>query len=269
VKTAPDLLEAIIAATRRTVECRAEREPLSALEHRAAAVAVRSGIFRRELERRDRVNIIAECKRRSPSRGVLRREYDPALLAREFEAAGAAALSVLTEPSFFDGALEHLTAVRRVTNLPILRKDFIVEPYQIYEARAMGADAVLLIAAALKASALRRLHVIARDMGLEVLVEVHDVSEIDAALKAGASIIGVNNRNLRTLSVDTAMSEQMIDRIPRGILPVAESGLHTAVDIIRLRQRGYGAFLIGEHLMTHNNPSAALTDLLSAAQVAV
>jgi indole-3-glycerol phosphate synthase len=264
-----DLLETIVAATRRIIEVRAEREPLLVLEQRAADVSVRSGVFRNALVQPDRVNVIAECKRRSPSRGVLRADYDPAAIAREYEIAGAAAVSVLTEPTFFDGAPEHLTAVRAVTKLPVLRKDFIVDPYQIFEARAMGADAILLIVSALKSSELRRLHVIARDMGLDVLVEVHDAAELETALKVGATIVGVNNRNLRTLEVDTDTSQQMIERIPSGVVAVAESGLRSGDDVIGLRQAGYSAFLIGEHLISQPSPGAALGEILSSAQTAV
>lgn len=264
-----DLLETIVAATRRSVEVRAEREPLLMLEQRAADVSVRSGVFRDALIHQDRVNVIAECKRRSPSRGVLRGDYDPAAVAREYEIAGAAALSVLTEPTFFDGALEHLTAVRAATTLPVLRKDFIVDPYQIFEARAIGADAILLIVSALKPSELRRLHVIARDMGLDVLVEVHDPAELETALKVGATIVGVNNRNLRTLEVDTDTSQHMIERIPSGIVAVAESGLRSGDDVIALRQAGYSAFLIGEYLISQPSPGAALAEILSSAQAAM
>lgn len=264
-----DLLETVVAATRRMIEVRAEREPLLVLEQRAAEVSVRSGVFRNALTLQDRVNVIVECKRRSPSRGVLRADYDPAAIARQYEIAGAAALSVLTEPTFFDGAPEHLTAVRAATNLPVLRKDFIVDPYQIFEARAIGADAILLIVAALKSSELRRLHVIARDMGLDVLVEVHDASELETALKVGATIVGVNNRNLRTLEVGTDTSQQMIDRIPSEVVAVAESGLRSGDEVLRLRQAGYSAFLIGEHLISQPNPGTALSKILSSAQIGV
>src|SRR5687767_2531298 len=186
---------------------------MAEMERRAAAVEPRPGVFKSALERTDRCNVIAECKRRSPSRGVLRPVYDPAAIARGYDGAGAAALSVLTEPAFFDGSLEHLAAARSATSLPILRKDFIVDPYQIFEARAAGADAILLIVAALRHPALTRLHDTAVAAGLDVLVEVHDLAEISAALDAGASIVGVNNRNLRTLSVDVNVSHQAIELI--------------------------------------------------------
>jgi indole-3-glycerol phosphate synthase len=258
-----DFLATIVAATRRVIEVRAGLEPASELERRAAAVPARPGLFRHALMRSDRVNVIAECKRRSPSRGILRREYDPAGIARAYEAAGAAAVSVLTEPTFFDGSLDHLRDVRRASGIPVLRKDFIVDDYQIWEARAAGADAVLLIVSALGERELTRLHSKAREAGLDVLVEVHDAAELKPALSAGATIVGVNSRSLRTLTVDLEISRRVIDRIPSGVVAVAESGLRTADDIVRLRRAGYAAFLIGEHLMTTPDPGETLRRLLA------
>src|SRR5947207_10222340 len=206
---ASDLLSAIVAATRRIVEVRAERTPLNDLDRMAAAVEPRRGVFKGALERQNRFNVIAECKRRSPSRGVLKKDYDPAAIAAGYERAGAAAISVLTEPTFFDGSPEHLVAVRQVTTLPILRKDFIVDRYQILESRAAGADAILLIVGAVAPEELKSLLRTATDAGLDVLVEVHELFELPVALEAGASIVGVNNRNLRTLEVDTAISGEI------------------------------------------------------------
>ena len=258
----PDLLSAIVAATRRIVEVRAARTPLHDVDRMAAAVEPQRGMFKGELERERQFNVIAECKRRSPSRGVLRKDYDPAAIASSYDQAGAAAISVLTEPTFFDGSMEHLVAVRRATALPILRKDFIVDRYQILEARAAGADAILLIVAAVTPDQLKSLHRTATDTGLDVLVEVHELFELPVALDAGASIIGVNNRNLRTLEVDTAISREIIDLIPEEVVAVAESGLRTAKDLQSLRESGYDAFLIGERFMTTDDPGAALKDLL-------
>ncbi len=258
----PDLLEAIVAATRRIVEVRAAQVSMDQIDSRAAAVEPKQGMFKTSLEREDSVNVIAECKRRSPSRGVLRNDYDPGAIAMGYTEAGAVAISVLTEPTFFDGSLEHLTAVRHATALPVLRKDFIVDRYQILEARAAGANAILLIVAALTPEALKSLHRAATDAGLDVLVEVHELFELPAALDAGASIIGVNNRNLRTLEVDTRLSSQLIDLIPEDVTAVAESGLKTADDLRRLRDGGYDAFLIGERFMTAADPGAALKRLL-------
>jgi indole-3-glycerol phosphate synthase len=228
-------------------------------------VTPRRGIFRQALERPARINVIAECKRRSPSRGVLRAGYDPASIALGYERGGAAAVSVLTEPTFFDGSLDHLAAVRKTTALPILRKDFIVDRYQILEARAAGADAILLIVAALSQTALTQLHQTAVELGLDVLVEIHDMFELPMALDAGASIIGVNNRNLSTLAVDTDVSRKAVELIPEEVIAVAESGLKTGDDLSNLKTAGYDAFLVGERLMTTDDPGRALGELLKGA----
>ncbi|RPI56711.1 MAG: indole-3-glycerol phosphate synthase TrpC [Acidobacteria bacterium] len=258
----PDILAAIVAATRRVVTVRSAVTPLDEIDRRAASVQPRPGLFREALARADRINVIAECKRRSPSRGVLKAEYDPAVIAAGYERAGAAAISVLTEPTFFDGSIEHLAAVRRATALPILRKDFIVDRYQVLEARAAGADAILLIVAALSPAALKSLHEMATGAGLDVLVEIHDLFELPIALDAGASIIGINNRNLRTLAVDTEVSGAAVELIPDSAVAVAESGLRTRDDLTRLKAAGYDAFLVGERLMTTEDPGRALAGLL-------
>jgi indole-3-glycerol phosphate synthase len=261
----PDLLAAIVAATQRMVEIRAANVPLAELDRRAARVEPRRGCFEAALSRTDRLNVIAECKRRSPSKGVLKADYDPAQIARGYDRAGAAAISVLTEPAFFDGHLDHLAAVRQVTDLPILRKDFLVHRYQILEARAAGADAVLLIVAALTPVALKELHHEAKDAGLDVLVEIHDLFELPIALEAGASIVGVNNRNLRTLAVDTGVSRHAVELIPEDVIAVAESGLKTSGDLRALQDAGYDAFLIGERFMAADDPGQALASLLKGA----
>ena len=263
-----DLLATIVAATKRTVEVRQQREALAALEARAARRTPRGG-FRLALEAQGArevaplPRVIAECKRRSPSRGVLRADYDPVAIARGYERGGAAAISVLTEPTFFDGALEHLEAVRNAVTIPVLRKDFIVCEYQILEARAAGADAVLLIVAALTSDELQRLHAYAERLGLDVLVEVHGGDELSAAVDAGAKVIGVNNRNLRTLVVDVHASETIISRMPAGVVAVSESGLKSADDLARLGRLGYRAFLMGERFMTQADPGGALETLLA------
>ena len=257
-----DLLGTIVAATRRSVAVREAREPLRDLAQRADAVTPRPGAFTAALGRTDRVNVIAECKRRSPSRGVLRAEYDPVAIARAYAEAGAAAISVLTEPTFFDGSVEHLQAVRGAVAVPILRKDFIVSEYQLLEARAAGADAVLLIVAALRPIELKVLHDHAQQLALDVLVEVHNATELAIAIDVGAKIVGVNNRNLRTLEVDVNASEALIAQIPKDVVGVSESGLKSPSDVIRLRDRGYRAFLIGERFMTQPDPGGQLQHLL-------
>jgi indole-3-glycerol phosphate synthase len=260
----PDLLAAIVAATERMVAVRQETLPLADIERLAGRVTPRTGVFEAAIARAgDRPNVIAECKRRSPSRGVLRKDYDAAAIARSYDENGAAALSVLTEPSFFDGSLDHLKAVRGVTSLPLLRKDFVVSRYQILEARAAGADAILLIVAGLDRKALATLHADATAAGLDVLVEIHDLAELTVALDAGARIVGVNNRNLRTLEVNTEVSANAIERIPDGVVAVAESGLKTPDDLRRLRSAGYDAFLVGERFMAAQNPGRALAELIA------
>jgi indole-3-glycerol phosphate synthase len=197
---------------------------------------------------------------------VLRADYDPVAIALGYEKAGAAAISVLTEPTFFDGALDHLQAVRSAVGIPVLRKDFVVSEYQLLEARAARADAVLLIVAALDPRALTTLHARALALGLDVLVEVHSADELIVAIDAGAQIVGVNNRNLRTLDIDVAASETLAARMPRGMVTVSESGLKAAADLVRLRQLGYDAFLIGERFMTAGDPGQALRELLESAE---
>jgi indole-3-glycerol phosphate synthase len=260
----PDLLEAIVAATRARVDAAVAREASTNLERRALAREAGGRSFAAALGRRDRVNIIAECKRRSPSRGVLRVAYDAEAIARGYEHAGAAAISILTEPAFFDGTLADLIAARAAVSTPLLRKDFIIDEYQLLEARAAGADAILLIVAALDDATLARLSRAAAELGLAALVEVHNVDECERALGAGARLLGVNNRNLRTLAVDLAASEAIAGRLPKDVIAVSESGLKSAADLQRLTALGYRAFLIGERFMTASDPGAALGDLLAA-----
>jgi indole-3-glycerol phosphate synthase len=193
----------------------------------------------------------------------LRADYDPVTIAKSYASAGAVALSVLTEPTFFDGSLDHLAAVRKAVDVPLLRKDFIVSEYQLLEAKAAGADAVLLIVAALRPDELARLMERAAELSLDALVEVHKNDELQVALDAGARIIGVNNRNLRTLEVDVQASESLITMMPPDVVAVSESGLRTPEDLLRLRTFGYHAFLIGERFMTTDDPGKALRDLLS------
>jgi len=258
----PDLLAAITASTRRRVEVARQADSARALDTRAARASPRGEAFRAAVSQLGRVNIVAECKRRSPSRGVLQADYDPAVIAASYERAGAVAVSVLTEPTFFDGTLEHLSDVRRATSLPLLRKDFILDEWQLVEARAHGADAVLLIVAALDEATLAHLHVRARALDLAVLVEVHHRQELQRALQAGAEIIGVNNRNLRTLQVEVRASEDIASRLPANVIAISESGLQSSVDLRALSALGYRAFLIGERFMTAADPGVALAQLL-------
>lgn len=260
----PSLLEAVVAAAERAAIDREARLPESALE----LPPPRPGAFRRALTEGTAPRIIAECKRRSPSRGVLRRDYDPVAIATAYAAAGAAAISVLTEPTFFDGNLTQLQAVRRAVDLPILRKDFIVTRYQIAEARAAGADAVLLIVAALDASRVRELTAVAGELSLDVLVEVHDEGELAIAVEAGASVIGVNCRDLHSLAVDPGVHMALASRLPAGVPAVAESGVRDGRTAAALARAGYRSCLVGERFMSQAEPGRALAQLLTEARAA-
>jgi indole-3-glycerol phosphate synthase len=256
-----DLLETIAAATRHTTAARETRAPIGELVRRASRRQARGVTFRDALRASPAPRIIAECKRRSPSRGILRKNYDPAAHAVAYARAGAAAISVLTEPTFFDGSLDHLEQVRAAVDVPLLRKDFIVTEYQLLEAVACGADAVLLIVGALNDPELRQLALSASNLGLAAVVEVHDRLELERAVNAGADIVGVNSRNLRTLAVDPAVLEDVGRLIPAGVIAVAESGIRTPADIERLSGLGYSAFLVGERLIVEADPGAALRAL--------
>lgn len=211
---------------------------------------------------RNGFNIIAELKKASPSRGVIRADYSPAALAPSLEAAGAAALSVLTEEDFFSGSLADLKAARKGVQIPILRKDFIIDSWQVWETRAAGADSFLLITAILADDLLRELLELGRSLHMEPLVEVHSGEEVDRAVAAGARIIGVNNRDLRNFEVRLETSLDLIKAIPADCAAVSESGLRTHDDLVRLRNEGFDAFLIGEHLMKEADPTVPLREML-------
>ena len=264
----PDLLATIVAATRQAVRDRRQVVPETVLAARVPTGLDGRARFEAALSAAGRPNVIAECKRRSPSRGILRADYRPEAIASAYERNGAAAVSVLTEPTFFDGSLDHLGAVRAAVDIPVLRKDFVVTPYQLLEAAAAGADAVLLIVAALDDAELVALHTRAGELGLGVLVEVHDTGELERAARAGATVVGVNNRNLRTLAVDVGASHRLAALMPAGVIGVAESGLRTSADLARLGAAGYRAFLIGETFMTAPDPGTALRDLLAGVPAA-
>jgi indole-3-glycerol phosphate synthase len=214
---------------------------------------------------RDAFNVIAELKKASPSRGVLRADFDAATLAAQFERAGATALSVLTEEEFFQGDLNYLRQAHKRVALPILRKDFIVDPWQVWESRATNADSFLLIVAALSQETLSELLTLGRELGMEALVEVHTREELDRAVEIGARIIGVNNRDLGTLEVRVETSFELIDAVPDGCVAVAESGLGWHAQLVHLRAAGFDAFLVGESLMTSPDPVAALSALVGQA----
>jgi indole-3-glycerol phosphate synthase len=257
----PDLLATITAAARRITEVRAETIPLAMVEKAAANRRPDGPGFLRALRDGASPRVIAECKRRSPSRGILRDDYNAADHARAYAEAGAAAISVLTEPTFFDGALEHLAAVRAAVRIPVLRKDFIVTRYQVLEAVMAGADAILLIVGALTPAGLRDLLDVASQAGAAALVEIHDEDELAMAADAGAEIIGVNSRNLRTLSVEPHLHDRLAPKLPAGAVTVAESGLREIADLQRLERAGYSAFLVGERLIVQPDPGSALRTL--------
>jgi indole-3-glycerol phosphate synthase len=262
----PVSLDEIVAATRQRVAQAKLTADLRQLDRQAGNHVPRG--FRRRLEAlgTNGMAVIAELKRASPSRGLIRPDFDPQSLAEELESAGAAALSVLTDAEFFQGSVENLRRASAGTKLPCLRKDFIVDEFQLLEARANAADAVLLIVAALSQVELKMLARRASDHNLDVLCEVHDEEELQRAVDAGCTLIGVNSRDLRTFKVDLETAFRLAELIPENALRVAESGIHNGADIARLCAAGYQAFLIGESLMKAKSPGEALRQLLAEAE---
>ena len=257
-----NILERIVEARRASVAHRKRVLPEVALKLAVEKKVPPPRDFAGALTRAGKINIISELKKASPSRGVIREEYAPAVLAASLEGAGAAALSVLTEEDFFSGSLGDLKEASRVTKIPILRKDFIVDPWQVWETRAAGADSFLLIAAVLNDQELRELLDLGRALKMEALVEVHSREELERVLAAGARIIGVNNRDLRDFQVHLETSLGLAEVIPEDCIAVSESGLRTYDDLARLRTAGFDAFLIGEHVMQSADSAAALRALL-------
>jgi indole-3-glycerol phosphate synthase len=254
------ILDEIVRFRRDDVARAARATPRKELEQSPAYAAPRHG-FAQGL-RRGGIAIIAEVKKASPSRGVIRPDFDPAAIARAYEHAGAVGVSVLTEERFFQGHLDHLAEVRRAVNLPILRKDFLIDPYQVVEARTWGADAVLFIVAILGDQQLDEMLAAAREQGLDALVEIHDERELERALAAGAEIVGINNRDLRSFVTTLETAERLRPLVPASAVPVAESGISGPADIARLGRAGFDAFLIGECLMRAPDPGAKLRELL-------
>jgi indole-3-glycerol phosphate synthase len=256
------ILDDILAHKRDEVSARKHAMPRAELRARPLYGEPRRG-FRAALAAHAAPAVIAELKRASPSKGVIRSHYDPPAHARAYEAAGAAALSVLTDERFFEGHLDHLLAVRAAVGLPCLRKDFLVDPYQVDEARAFGADAVLVIAAAGSKTLRVELLAAAREADLDVLVEVHDERELEWAIAAGATLVGVNNRDLATFVTTLETTERLAPLVPAGVILVAESGIHSSADVRRMVAARAHALLIGEAFMAAPDPGAALTEFLA------
>lgn len=253
-----DILARILADKRIEVERAKLERPLAVV--RAAARAMPPPRDFHAALRQPGIRVIAECKRQSPSKGVMVENYDPVKIARSYEAGGAAAISVLTDQKYFGGILDHLTAVSKAVRIPVLRKDFVIDEYQVYEARAAGADTFLLLAGPLNAQSLTQLSEIGRKLGMEPLVESHTDAELEQALKGGGQILGINNRNLKDFSVDLERSRTLLAKIGDKTA-VCESGIKSRADIEIMSAVGYKVFLIGEALVTHPDPQAALQDL--------
>ena len=264
----PTKLEEIVAATRRRVANSRRTADLRDLEKRAQDRSPRG--FRKALETKGRngIAIIAELKKASPSKGLIRADFNPEILASELASAGATALSVLTDEEYFQGSLENLRIASDATKIPCLRKDFMVDEFQLLEACAYHADAILLIVAALSQTELVGLTMMGREYDLDVLCEVHDATELDRAINAGCNLIGVNSRNLHTFNVDLNTAFELAQRMPKNVIGVAESGIHTGADIAKLHAAGFQAFLIGESLMKAESPGNALRTLIAEASPA-
>ena len=261
-----DILRRILATKRAELEAARAAVPMAEMEHRARATPVPRdfvGALRAKIAA-GKPAVIAEIKRASPSKGLLREPYDPAAIARSYAAAGAACLSVLTDREYFRGASEHLTQARAACGLPVLRKDFVVEPYQVYEARALDADCILLIAAALSAGDMRGLERLAFGLGMAVLVEVHDAAELESALTLRTPLLGINNRDLRSFETRLETTLDLLPHVPADRLVVTESGILTQADVNRMRGGGVSAFLVGEAFMRSPDPGEALISLFAS-----
>ena len=262
-----DILDRILARKVEEIAERSARTPLAELVARCSDLADTRG-FAAAIESRidaGQPAVIAEVKKASPSKGVIRPEFDPAAIARSYENGGAACLSVLTDADFFQGSEAYLSQARDACTLPVLRKDFTIDPYQVYEARAIGADCILLIVAALDDERLLELSLLAAELDLDVLVEVHDEGELERALEVPAPLIGVNNRNLRSFEVSLETTLRLRARVPAERLLVTESGIATRADVARLRAAGVDSFLVGETFMRASDPGEALRDLFETA----
>jgi indole-3-glycerol phosphate synthase len=263
-RAAPDILERILARKREELESARRAVPMAEIQRLAAAAPPPRdfvGALRAKIAA-GRPAVIAEIKKASPSKGLLRADFDPAAIARGYEAGGAACLSVLTDRDFFQGTPEHLAQARAACALPVLRKDFVTEPYQVFESRALGADCILLIAAALARQDMQGLEASARSLGMAVLVEVHDGAELESALTLQTPLLGVNNRDLRTFQTRLQTTLDLLPRIPTGRIVVTESGISGRSDVSLLMAKGVPAFLVGEAFMRAADPENALREFI-------
>lgn len=254
-------LSKIIEQKKRELDEKMQNVPLSQLKEKADKLFIRS-MFKRNIARKGHMNLIAEIKKRSPSKGVLRRDFDPIKIGLTYQANGASAISVLTDERFFDGDLKYLVELGKRLSIPVLRKDFIIDEYQIYESAASGADAVLLIAHILTHEELSRFGGLVRELGMDALVEIHNEEELEKALYAHSSIIGINNRDLSSFEVDLKVTERLVHKIPPGKVIVAESGIATYEDMMFLKSLGVNAVLIGEAFMVAQDIADKMREIM-------
>lgn len=257
------ILTKIIEEKRREIDRASGRVPLGDLKKKAASIYIKSS-FKKNISRKGHVNLIAEVKKSSPSRGVIRPDFHPLQIALTYQASGSSAISVLTDERFFDGKLEYLKSIKERVTIPVLRKDFIIDEYQVYEAAVNGADAILLIAHILTHEELNRLYALAVDLGMDVLVEVHNEEEVHKALSTPAGIIGVNNRDLNTFDVDISTTQRLIHMIPENKIKVSESGIKSYEEIMFLKSLGINAVLIGETFMRSDNIGDKIREMMKS-----
>jgi len=261
----PDVLKKILARKQQEISERSASVSIADLKQQITTASPVRGFVKAIQKKlaKGETAVIAEVKKASPSKGLLREHFVPAEIAESYQTGGAACLSVLTDKDFFQGSEQYLQEARAACDLPVIRKDFIIDVYQVYEARAIGADCILLIVAALDDKCLAELYRLANDLGMDVLVEVHDADELERALRLNLSLVGINNRNLHTFETSLQNTVQLLDKIPAGVVVVSESGLHKTDDIKMLKEHQVNTFLIGEAFMRCENPGQALKDLIA------
>jgi indole-3-glycerol phosphate synthase len=258
-----DILNRILARKSEEIAANRLTLPLEGIRQQLTTASTPRGFTRslREKQASGLAAVIAEIKKASPSKGVIREDFDPAQIARSYAKGGAACISVLTDRDFFQGHDDHLLAARNACSLPVLRKEFIIDPYQVFEARGLGADCILLIVAALEDEALAELHTLSSELGMDTLVEVHDQSELERAMRLDLELIGINNRNLHTFETRLSTTLELLDQVPEGCLVVTESGIHSSEDVKLMRDHGVDSFLVGEAFMRAPEPGSELQAL--------